>query len=97
MNRRNPKEYFVIQALNHSNWYPTHNVAGHPMDIGLAIWHVVEDDKAPMSPWFRLVQADGIDLMNDTSTKSPTIHQSTTGHSFQKSSGRKKGWFTSPE
>ena len=35
--------------------------------------------------------------MNDTSTKSPTIHQSTTGHSFQKSSGRKKGWFTSPE
>ena len=53
--------------------------------------------KAPMSPWFRLVQADGIDLMNDTSTKSPTIHQSTTGHSFQKSSGRKKGWFTSPE
>ena len=71
VNRRNPKEYFVIQALNHSKWYPTHNVAGHPMDIGLAIWHVVEDDKAPMSPWFRLVQADGIDLMNDTSTKPP--------------------------
>lgn len=71
VNSKNPKEYFLIQALNHSKWYPTHNVAGHPMDTGLAIWHVVEDEKAPMSPWFRLVQADGIDLMNDTSTKPP--------------------------
>ena len=71
VNRINPKEYFVIQALNHSKWYPTYNVAGYPMDTGLAIWHVVEDDKAPMSPWFRLVQADGKDLMNDTSTTPP--------------------------
>lgn len=71
VNPKNPKEYFVIQSLHHSKWYPTHNVAGHPMDTGLAIWHVVEDARAPMSPWFRLVQADGVDLMNDTSTKPP--------------------------
>ncbi|AIM39020.1 hypothetical protein KO02_21735 [Sphingobacterium sp. ML3W] len=71
VNPKNSKEYFVIQSLNHSKWYPSYNVAGHPMDIGLAIWHVVEDSNAPMHPWFRLVAADGVDLMNDRSTKPP--------------------------
>lgn len=71
VNPMNSKEYFVIQALNHSKWYPKYNIAGHPMDTGLAIWHVLEDENNPMSPWFRLVQADGIDLMNDTSTRPP--------------------------
>lgn len=71
VNPKSTKEYFVIQALNYSKWYPTHNVAGHSVDTGLAIWHVVEDESDPMSPWFRLVQADGVDLMNDRSTKPP--------------------------
>lgn len=71
VNPKNPKEYFVIQSLNYSKWYPTYNVADHPMDVGLAIWHVVEDPNEPKSPWFRLVQADGKDLMNDTSTEPP--------------------------
>lgn len=65
----NPDEYFVIQSLYHGKWYPEENLAGDPMDEGLAIWHVLEDAKNPMSPYFLLVQADGQDLMNDLSSK----------------------------
>lgn len=70
-NPNNPYEYFIFQSFNHSKWYPTHNFRNHPMDVGLGIWHVVEDRLEPRSPWFRLVQADGRDLMNDKSQTPP--------------------------
>lgn len=71
VNPSNRKEYFVIQALNYDKWYPKNNIVGHPMDTGLAIWHVLEDENNPMSPYFSLVQADGVDLMNDLSQQPP--------------------------
>lgn len=71
VNPNNPKEYFVFQSLNYSKWYTQYNFVGNPMDIGLAVWHVIEDDQQIKNPWFRLVQADGVDLMNDKSQKPP--------------------------
>ncbi len=71
VNPNNPREYFIFQSLNYSKWYPNYNFVGNPMDIGLAVWHVIEDNKQSKNPWFRLVQSDGVDLMNDRSQKPP--------------------------
>lgn len=70
-NPNNPVEYFLFQSFSHSKWFHTHNFWNHPMDVGLGIWHVVEDRLEPRTPWFRLVQADGRDLMNDKSQTPP--------------------------
>lgn len=72
VNPNNSREYFMIQAYNHGKWYPVLNLDGRPMDVGLAIWHVVENSTNPMSPWIKLVQADGQDLMNDPSAPAAT-------------------------
>ena len=63
-NSFNPKEYYLIEALVHGDYYTAIDNNGYPMDEGLAIWYVDEEGNAPY-PKIKLVQADGLDEMHD--------------------------------
>lgn len=63
-NRNNPKEYFVFEYLKHTSFYLPKTNDGYVPDQGLAIWHVVEGSN-PNEPYVRLIQANGVDEMND--------------------------------
>lgn len=63
-NKYNPKEYFVFEYLKHKSFYLSKTNDGYVTDQGLAIWHVVEGSN-PNAPYVRLIQANGVDEMND--------------------------------
>jgi M6 family metalloprotease-like protein len=69
-NVNNPKEYFLISAYVHNGYYLSLTGDNYVPDQGLAIWYVDEDGgyekpNFTIAPRIRLVQADGIDEMND--------------------------------
>lgn len=63
-NKNNPKEYFVFEYLKHRSFYLSKTNDGYVPDQGLAIWHVVEGSNSN-APYVRLIQANGVDEMND--------------------------------
>ncbi len=63
-NKNNPKEYFVFEYLKHKSFYLSKTNDGYIPDQGLAIWHVLEGSN-PNAPYVRLIQANGVDEMND--------------------------------
>lgn len=63
-NKNNPKEYFVFEYLKHKSFYLSKTNDGYIPDQGLAIWHVLEGSN-PNTPYVRLIQANGVDDMNN--------------------------------
>jgi len=69
-NAFNPKEYFLITSYVHAGYYLPVCGDGYTVDQGLAIWYV-DEDRGLDHPSFvdqrriKLVQADGMDEMND--------------------------------
>ncbi len=64
-NPKNAREYYLIEALRHGNYYVSIDADGWPTDQGLAIWYVHETD-GPSTPhlYVKLVQADHRDDMS---------------------------------
>lgn len=66
-NSSNPQEYLLIEPYIHSKYYLNRTGDGYVPDQGLAIWYVDEGRGNSMSPYIKLVQADGMDEMHDLS------------------------------
>lgn len=73
-NSSNTKEYFLIDAHKHGGSYLAVDGENFPLDEGLAVWYVDEDrGNGTTSPYIKLIQADGVDEMNDPSFDTPSL------------------------